>query len=168
MELLLKWGLPRWLSSKESTCQCRRWRFDPWVRKIPWKRKWQPTPIFLPGKSHGQRSLAGYSPWGYWRVKYNLATKQPQLLKWELPPWPSFMKGPQPICDYVSKEEHNRVPTATGRPYSGRLWHSCHESGTQYLCRVEYMGLSSSCLCTWILGWPFCYHRQNSGLENTP
>ena len=42
----------------------RRPGFDPWVGKIPWRRKWQPTPIFLPGKSHGQRSLAGYSPWG--------------------------------------------------------------------------------------------------------
>ena len=38
--------------------------FDPWVGKIPWVRKWQPPPVFLPGKSHGQRSLAGYSPWG--------------------------------------------------------------------------------------------------------
>ena len=38
--------------------------FDLWVRKIPWKRKWKPTPVFLPGKSHGQRSLVGYSPWG--------------------------------------------------------------------------------------------------------
>ena len=38
--------------------------FDPWVRKIPWRRKWQPTPVLLPGKSHGQRSLVGYSPWG--------------------------------------------------------------------------------------------------------
>ena len=38
--------------------------FDPWVRKIPWKRKWQPTPILLPGKFHGLRSLVGYSPWG--------------------------------------------------------------------------------------------------------
>ena len=38
-------------------------RFDPWVRKILWRRKWQPTPVFLPGKSHGW-SLAGYSPWG--------------------------------------------------------------------------------------------------------
>ena len=43
---------------------CRRRGFNPWVRKIPWSRKWQPTPIFLPGKSHGQRSLAGYSSWG--------------------------------------------------------------------------------------------------------
>ena len=38
--------------------------FHPWVRKIPWRRNWQLTPVFLPGKSHGQRSLAGYSPWG--------------------------------------------------------------------------------------------------------
>ena len=57
-------GLPRWLSGKESTYQCRKHRFHPWVRKIPWWRKWQPTPVFLPGKSHGQRSLEGYSPWG--------------------------------------------------------------------------------------------------------
>ena len=50
---------------KESTCQCRRHRrcnFDPWVGKMPWRRKWQPTSVFLLGKSHGQRSLAGYNP----------------------------------------------------------------------------------------------------------
>ena len=57
--------LLRWLSGKESTCQCRRLGFDPWVRKIPWRRKWQSTPVFFSGKSHGQRSLAGYSPWGH-------------------------------------------------------------------------------------------------------
>ena len=45
-------------------------RFDPWVGKIPWRRKWQPTPGLLPGKSHGQRSLEGYCSWG------RLATKQ--------------------------------------------------------------------------------------------
>ena len=53
-------------SGKESTCQCRRhkkWRFDPWVGKILWSRKWQPTPVFLPGKFHGQRRiLVGHSP----------------------------------------------------------------------------------------------------------
>ena len=43
----------------------KRCRLDPWVRKIPWSRKWQPTPIFLPGESHGQRSLVGYIPWGH-------------------------------------------------------------------------------------------------------
>ena len=55
----------RWLSGKEPACQCRRRRFDPWVRKIPWRRRWQSTPVFLPGKSHGQRSLVGYGPQGH-------------------------------------------------------------------------------------------------------
>ena len=49
---------------KESACQCKRPGFNPWVGKIPWRRKWQSTPILLPGKSHGQRSLVGYSPRG--------------------------------------------------------------------------------------------------------
>ena len=62
--------LPWWLSSREPTCQCRRHGFNPWVRKIPWRRKWQPTPVFLPGESHAQRSLGGYSPWGL-RVRHN-------------------------------------------------------------------------------------------------
>ena len=44
--------------------QCRRCKFRPWVEKIPWRRKWQLTPVILPGKSHGQRSLVGYGPWG--------------------------------------------------------------------------------------------------------
>ena len=44
--------------------QCKRSGFDPWVWKIPRRREWQPTPVFLPGEFHGQRSLAGYSPWG--------------------------------------------------------------------------------------------------------
>ena len=58
---------PGGTSGKESTCQCRKWKrhgFDLWVRNIPWNRKWQPTPIFLPGKSDGKRSLAGDSWWG--------------------------------------------------------------------------------------------------------
>ena len=43
----------------------KRYGFDPWVRKIPWSRTWQPIPVFLPGESHGQRSLEGYSPRGH-------------------------------------------------------------------------------------------------------
>ena len=53
---------------KELTCQCRRHKgrgFDPWVGKIPWRRAWQPTPVFLPAESHGQKGLSGYSPWGH-------------------------------------------------------------------------------------------------------
>ena len=55
-------------SNKEPTCQCRSCRrhgFDPWVRNIPWSRKWQPAPVFLPREPQGQRSLVGYSPWGH-------------------------------------------------------------------------------------------------------
>ena len=59
-------GFPGGASDKDPACQCKRHKrceFDPWVWKIPWRREWQPAPIFLPGESHGQRSLAGYSPW---------------------------------------------------------------------------------------------------------
>ena len=50
---------------RSDACQCRRPEFNPWSGKSPRKRKWQPTPVFLPGKSHGQRSRAGYSSWGH-------------------------------------------------------------------------------------------------------
>ena len=56
---------PRWLSGKESACQCRRSSFDPWVGKISYSRKWHSTPVLLPGKFCGQRSLVGCSPQGY-------------------------------------------------------------------------------------------------------
>ena len=62
--ILHDYGLPMWLSGKEPTCQCRKCGFDPWVGKPPWRRKWQHTPVFLPGKSHRQRSLVAYSPQG--------------------------------------------------------------------------------------------------------
>ena len=58
-------GLPWWLSGKESACQCRRLGFEPWVREMPWGRKWQSTPVFVPGKYHRQRSLEGYGPRGH-------------------------------------------------------------------------------------------------------
>ena len=76
--------LPWWLSGKKSTCQWRRSGFDPWIRKILWRRKWKPTPVFLPGKSHGQKSLRGYSPWGCKTVRHVLATKQQQhvVINW--------------------------------------------------------------------------------------
>ena len=60
-------GLPRWRSGKDSACHClscRRHLLDPCTVKIPWRRKWQPAVVFLPGKFSGQRSLAGYTPWG--------------------------------------------------------------------------------------------------------
>ena len=62
------YGLPWWLRGKEPTCQCRRRRFDPWVGKIPWRKKWQPTPVSLPGEFHGQWSLEGYQSVGSQRL----------------------------------------------------------------------------------------------------
>ena len=61
---LSDWKLPWWLRWQRTCLQCGRPGFDPWVRKITWRRKRQPTPVFSPGVSHGQRSLVGYSPWG--------------------------------------------------------------------------------------------------------
>ena len=60
--------------SKESACSTGN---PPWIREIPWRRKWQPTPVFLPGKSHGWRSPADYSPWGH---KESDATEQLHFL----------------------------------------------------------------------------------------
>ena len=58
---------PRWLRSKESACQnagdARDMGLTPWIRKIPWSRKYQPAAVFLPGKFHGQKSLAVFSTW---------------------------------------------------------------------------------------------------------
>ena len=63
-----RWGFSGDTNGKEPACQFRRHKrsgFDPWVEKTLWRRAWQTTAVFLPGKSHGQRSLAGYSPWGH-------------------------------------------------------------------------------------------------------
>ena len=68
----------QWLSDKEPACRYGRHRFDSLVEKIPWRRKWQPTPVLLSGKSHGQRSLAGFSLQGSERVGHDLATKRQQ------------------------------------------------------------------------------------------
>ena len=72
-------GFARWLSSRRIRLLCRRRRrLRPWVRKIPWRKKWHPTPVVFSGKSHGQRSLAGYSPWDFVRVGHDLVTKRQQ------------------------------------------------------------------------------------------
>ena len=77
-EFIAKNGLLWWLSGKESASLCRRSKFSPWVGKIPWRRKWQPTLELLPRISHGQGNLEGSSPWGHKRVRHNLATKNQQ------------------------------------------------------------------------------------------
>ena len=76
-------ALFQWCSGKEPTCQCRRCKrggFNPWLWKIPWRGTWLPTPVFLPGESHGQRSLEGYRPWDCKELDTieSLSTNEPQ------------------------------------------------------------------------------------------
>ena len=109
-----------WLSGKESTYQCRRAGFWPWVRKILWRKKWQPTPVFLPGKSHGPRKLVGYCPWGHKRAGHDWETKQQQQQQnlwfsyrphlWKLPTSSALSQdSPQPCCP--------RVPSFSPLPF---------------------------------------------------
>ena len=82
-------GFPGGTSGKEPAFQCRRCKrhgFNPWAGKIPWRRKWQPTPVFLLGKSHEQRSLAGYSPWD---SKESDTTERLTRLSNLVPTWPA-------------------------------------------------------------------------------
>ena len=103
-------GLPHWCSGKESACQCRGWGLEPWVGKIPWRRRRQPAPVFLPGESHGQRSLAG-SPWSRKRVRHNWVTERMR----------------------VHTHTHTHTHTNNNRVFSlgsaqglqGKVWHWC-------------------------------------------
>ena len=90
-------GLPGSANGKEPTCQCRRHRrlgFDPWVQKISWRGTWQLSPVFLPGKSHGQRSLAGYSPWSQSQTWLNQLIMHTHVSCRDLPPQTSFLLFP--------------------------------------------------------------------------
>jgi len=82
--LCRKWGFPGGSVGKEFTCNAGnvgRHKFNPQVRMIPWRRAWQPTPVFLPGESHGQRILAGYSPLGCKESDMTEATEHPRTCR---------------------------------------------------------------------------------------
>ena len=90
-QMLTNPGFPAGAGGKEPACQCRRHKrhgFDSWVGKIRWSRAQQPTSVFLPGESHGQRSLAGYSPWDRKESDTSEATLEDSKIKipgFELP-----------------------------------------------------------------------------------
>ena len=89
-------GFPGGASDKEPACQCRRRKkhqFEPWVRKIPWRRAWQPIPVFLSGESHGQRSLAAYSLQVAWLKQFNR-----HACIWSLH---YFKQNSRNICKYI-------------------------------------------------------------------
>ena len=105
----------------------RRCGFDPWVGKIPWRRAWQPTPVFLPGESHGQRSLAGHSPWGH---------KESDTIEWlnknrQVLPSPGLScSGDEPLQDIILQPVSGTYPLAdclVMRPFHRMLafFHSC-------------------------------------------
>ena len=88
-------GFPGGSVYKESICTARRPSFDPWVWRIPWRRKWQPTPVFLSGESHRQRRLADYNPWSHkeldttkWLIHHHHQRKSPNL--WGV--WNKYLK----------------------------------------------------------------------------
>ena len=83
-------GPPQCLRQQRICLQCRRPKFDFWVRKIPWRKEWQPNPAFLPGESHGQRSLVGYSPWDH---KESNTTERLNV--------PTQTQGTQCICTHI-------------------------------------------------------------------
>ena len=97
---ILKWvafpfsELPWWLRRWSVCLQCRRPAFDPWVGKILWRRKWQSTPVLLPGKSHGRGSLVGYSLWG---CKESDMTER---LHFTSLPFPSLLQGIFPTQEW--------------------------------------------------------------------
>ena len=127
-----KYLLPRWLSGKKSACQCRRCKrckFDPWVGKIPWRRKWPLAPVFLPGESHAQRSLVGYSPRGCTESDATEATKHtfiyllfivkswqlhrklPNSIEWACEPFTHF---PLMVTSYTTVIRYQNQETAMG------------------------------------------------------
>ena len=91
LALLWMYGFPRWFSGKESTCQCGRLRSDPWVRKIPLRRKWHPTPVFLPRKIPWTEEPGGQQSTGLQRVRHNWATEHACMY---IPYWWAFKVPP--------------------------------------------------------------------------
>ena len=124
-------GLPRWLSGKESTYQCRWYKrgwFDPWVGKIPWRRKWQHTPVFLPGEPRGQRSLAGY-------IVHGVAKSWAQLSDWAR----TLTKGNTSlaISDFLCEDSDLRLKYLSIQGEAGVIKCFCLSTGPSGLfCRA--------------------------------
>ena len=138
-------GLPRWLSGKESTCQAGDVGWIPGLGRFPWRRKWQPTLVFfLPWKPHGQRSLAGCSPWGHQRVGHDLVTKWQQQIH---------------VC-----ECRKNIPVSAGRLCDGcgfpsplRCTSLCslgtaQEMRVWFLASRDVQSRKDSFVCVWIGG----------------
>ena len=134
-------GFPGGSVGEESSCQHRRCKehgFNPWVRKIPWRRKWQPTPVFLAGISHGQRSLAGYSPWGHEELDTTELTTNLENC------WSETIQYWSQTSIFYSEKPKFYLPTNL------RRWHS----KLLLLSSMRFVGPSFNC-------YP-CYHHHHS------
>ena len=115
--------IPSGTSGKESTCKCRRCKrlgFNPWLGKIPWSRKWQPTPVFLPGKCHGQKNVAGYSSWGH-RAGTRLSDWAPTV-DYNVVLVSAVHKYTNPLSSGLSHIGHHRALSSS--PYAISALHS--------------------------------------------
>ena len=114
---------------KKIHLQCRKCGSDAWVRKIPWRRKWQPTPVILPGKSHGQRSLVGFSPRGRKRVRHDCVTKNKTNTSYvsgnELNAWQVlfyFICSGSNCSPHFTDEKTNRDVKFPAQGHTGSTW----------------------------------------------
>ena len=145
---ILVWGLPWWLSGKESACQCRRCRrhgFSPWVGKIPWRRKWQPAPVFLPENAMDRGA--------WWAIVHGVAKTQTTLSDWA---------HTHTLYDHRNHVQNtSRIPALFLTPLPNQLPRGCfsehqlvmplpepHSSGImQHVLFVSGFFWSSWCLC---------------------
>ena len=145
-------GLPWWLSGEEPTCQCRRRGVDPWDRKIPWRRDWQPTPVSLLGNLMDRGDWPGYSPWGRKGLPRNLASKQQQQSSWFPSILPAFslcfhlscnqFLPCSPLCFWISKlSSGDKIckvlsPHLWCRSRSRSLWTYCSSQPAAFHCSL--------------------------------
>ena len=118
------------VGGEESPCQYRRCELGPWVREIRWRRKRQPIPLFLPGESHGQKSLEGYSPWGLKRVGHDLATEHTRThtvpkvyaVRGTLSGFAIWQHKMSPSCLVSSQGERQDSARQDGLGIQGTVW----------------------------------------------
>ena len=118
LDLGSTWGCPGGLDSKEIACNTGDPGLIPGGVKIPWRRKWQATPVFLPGESHGQRSLVGYSPWGCKELDRTESLPLIYILTWG---FPGGSDGKKSACNAV---DLGLIPGLGGSPAKGNGNHS--------------------------------------------
>ena len=148
-------GLPKWLSGKESACQCRRHerpRFNPWVRKIPWRRKEQPSSVFWPGESHGHRACRRLQSMGSQRVRHNWATEHTTFSKEKKKGCAGPGNGNLQVSQHFQFSIRAEVSSVAGKAVA-RVWEpsSAPPSAPSIMSPIqpEYW----CCLC-WVLGEP--------------